>query len=435
MAIVAVLIMFLYSPMLSMVAILAIVLYVVVRCTWYRPLRNASEEQIIHAARQESHLLETLRGVKAIKLFSRQLERRSAWLALLVDQINAQVRMSKLQIVYRLINGLLFGAENILIIWLGAGLVLDGKFTVGVLTAFVSYKAQFASRLSALIDKFFELKMLQLQGERLADIVLTEPELVRKADSCAISALQSPNLTVRGLRYRYSEHEPYVLNGIDFHIPSGASVAIVGPSGCGKTTLLNILLGILPIKEGEILIGDSPLRSHGVDQFRDIVGTVLQDDVLFAGSISDNISFFDPKPDQKWMVRCAELAAIASDVSELPMGYNTLIGDMGTVLSGGQKQRVLLARALYKRPQILFLDEATSHLDIERERQVNQAIKSLNITRVIIAHRPETIASVERIVVLDGGRVIYDGAQLNHANMSGTDSTRFTREDLETETK
>jgi ATP-binding cassette subfamily B protein RaxB len=412
MTIVALLIMFLYSPMLSIIAVFAMMLYILVRCAWYRPLRNASEEQIIHAAKQESHLLETMRGVKAIKLFLRQEERRSAWLALMVDQVNAQVRTTRLQVVYRLINGLLFGFENILIIWLGASLVMDGKFSVGILTAFISYKAQFASRVSALIDKFFEVKMLQLQGERLADIVLAEPELTKGTSGCLGKIVDAPSITVRGVQFRYTEQEPYVLADVNFHIPSGASVAIVGPSGCGKTTLLNMLLGILPVKEGEILVGDAPLATLGVDHFRSIVGTVLQDDVLFAGSIADNISFFDPFPNHEWMAKCAELAAIADDISGLPMGYNTLIGDMGTVLSGGQKQRVLLARALYKRPQILFLDEATSHLDVERERQVNKAIQSLKITRVIIAHRPETIASVERVIVLHCGRVAYDGAQV-----------------------
>jgi ATP-binding cassette subfamily B protein RaxB len=139
-----------------------------------------------------------------------------------------------------------------------------------------------------------------------------------------------------------------------------------------------------------------------------MVGTVLQDDVLFAGSIADNISFFDPQADQKWVEECARLAAIGHEIAAMPMGFNTLVGDMGTVLSGGQKQRVLLARALYKRPSILFLDEATSHLDIAKEHEVNTAVKALNITRIIIAHRPETIASAHRVIALHAGKVVQD---------------------------
>jgi ATP-binding cassette, subfamily B, bacterial CvaB/MchF/RaxB len=153
----------------------------------------------------------------------------------------------------------------------------------------------------------------------------------------------------------------------------------------------------------------------GLEHLRQTIGTVLQDDVLFAGSIGDNISFFDPQADRAWIEECARLAAIASEIGAMPMGYNTLVGDMGTVLSGGQKQRILLARALYKRPQILFLDEATSHLDMAKENEVNAAIRALNITRVIIAHRPETIASANRVVVLERGTIVFDSLQRDAA--------------------
>jgi ATP-binding cassette subfamily B protein RaxB len=139
-----------------------------------------------------------------------------------------------------------------------------------------------------------------------------------------------------------------------------------------------------------------------------MVGTVMQDDALIAGSVIDNISFFDASPDVEWAMECARLAAVHDEIEAMPMGYHTLIGDMGASISGGQKQRILLARALYKRPKILFLDEATSALDIDRERLVNQAIRQLDITRVIVAHRPETIAAAARVVVLAGGRVSQD---------------------------
>jgi ATP-binding cassette subfamily B protein RaxB len=303
----------------------------------------------------------------------------------------------------------LFGIENVVIIWLGAKLVLDGNFSVGVLMAFNSYKTQFDSRVSSLIDKFYEAKMLQLQGERLADILHTEPENAQGSvqDECAREIGES-SIEVRGLRYRYSDHEPYVLNGVDLRITPGESVAIVGPSGCGKSTLMNVLLGILPPGEGDVLIGGLNVNRVGVHTLRNAVGTVMQDDVLFAGSIADNISFFDPQADQDWIEQCARMAAIEAEINAMPMGYNTLVGDMGTVLSGGQRQRILLARALYKRPRILFLDEATSNLDVHKEHEVNAAVKSLDVTRVIIAHRPETIASADRVIVLVGGKIVQD---------------------------
>lgn len=410
MTLVTLLMMFLYSPPLAWIAVGAMVLYAIGRWLWYRPLRNATEEQIVHAAKQQSHFLETVRGVRSIKLFQRQDERRSTWLTLLVDQINADLRSQKLQILYRLLNGVLFGLERVLIIWLGAKLVLDGNFTVGVFMAFSAYKDQFDSRVSALIDKVVEVKMLQLQGERLADIVLAEPEDTG-AKSFSASNQDQPleaSIEVAGLRYRYADQEPWVLDGVNIKIAAGESVAIIGPSGCGKSTLINAMLGIRKPNEGDVLIGGINVSQVGLETLRSMVGTVMQDDVLFAGSIADNICFFDHQTDFARVEECARLAAIHEEVMATPMGYNTLIGDMGTALSGGQKQRILLARALYKRPRILFLDEATSHLDIARETMVNDAIKHLAITRVIVAHRPETIASADRVIVLDNGRVARD---------------------------
>jgi ATP-binding cassette subfamily B protein RaxB len=286
--------------------------------------------------------------------------------------------------------------------------VLDGGFSVGALMAFYAYKGQFDGRVGSLIDKFTELKMLRLQGERLADIVLTAPEDQYGTRSFDVGAPFEPVIEVNSLRYRYSEQEPYVLDGVSFKVAAGESVAVVGPSGCGKTTLMNVLLGVLRATEGEVILGGFKLTQVGLEHLREVVGTVLQDDVLFAGSIAENISFFDPQADQAWVEECARLAAVDKEIAAMPMAFNTLVGDMGTVLSGGQKQRVLLARALYKRPKILFLDEATSHLDIAKEDEVNAAVKAMNITRIIIAHRPETIASATRVITLKGGKVVQD---------------------------
>lgn len=408
MSVVTLTMLFLYSPILPWVSIGVMLLYALSRWIWYAPLRSATEAQLVHAAKQQSHFLESMRGVKAIKLFGRQEERHASWMSALVNQINADLRSQKMLLAYRVINGLLFGLERVLVIWLGARLVMQGSFTAGVLVAFLAYREQFNQRVSALIDKLAEIRMLGLQGERLADIVLSEPETSPSSPMQQTVSTFSPSIELRGISFRYAEQEPFVLRDMNLNIATGESVAIVGASGCGKSTLINLMLGMLIPTEGKILIGDLPLEQVGLDRLRRMIGTVMQDDVLFAGSIADNISFFDIRADAEWIVRCAEMAAIADDISGMPMQYNTLVGDMGTVLSGGQKQRVLLARALYKKPSILFLDEATSHLDVDREQQVNAAIKALNMTRIIVAHRPETIATADRLIVLHGGKVIQD---------------------------
>ncbi len=408
MTIVVLTVVYLYSPLLATAAVGAIALYAFVRWAWYRPLRRATEQQIVHAARQESHFFETARGIRAIKLFGRRHERREAWLELLVNQVNAGLRAQKLQILYRLANGLIFGLENVLVVWLGARLVLDNALSVGMLMAFMAYKEQLSTRVGTLIDKLVELRMLRIQGERLADIVLTPPEPRVGMGRFAAEELAAPQtgIEIRGLRFRYAEQEPYVLDGVDLTIAPGESVVIVGPSGGGKTTLLHVLLGILPATEGEVLIGGRELRAIGTDALYRFIGCVMQADTLFAGSIADNISFFDPRADQQRIETCAKLASVHADIVAMPMAYNTFVGYMGSVLSGGQQQRILLARALYKQPSILILDEATSHLDVKREVLVSAAIRELEMTRIIVAHRPQTAATADRVVTLAGGRIV-----------------------------
>ena len=401
-----------YSASLTVIAAAAVALYGLARWGFYDPLRRATEEHIVHTAKQQSHFLETVRGVQSIKLFGRQEERRSRWLNLVVDATNQDLATQKLGLAFRSANGLVFGVERVAIVWLGASLILDGGFSVGMLFAFMAYKDQFSARVAGLVDKAIELRMLGLQGERLADIVLTPPEeepLSMPADPIDAS------LEAASLSFRYSDMEPFVLLNCSFTVAPGESVAVVGPSGGGKTTLVKLMLGLLAPTDGKILAGGLDIQKLGIDRYRKLVGTVMQDDQLFAGSIADNISFFDPVPDQAAIEHFARLAAVHEDIVAMPMAYNTLIGDMGAALSGGQRQRILLARALYKQPRILFLDEATSALDVQKERAVNDAIRSLKLTRLIIAHRPETIASAERVIVLQAGKVAQDLRRIANA--------------------
>jgi ATP-binding cassette, subfamily B, bacterial CvaB/MchF/RaxB len=405
--------MWVYSPLLSGIALEAVLLYALAKWALFRPLREATEEAIVFDAKKNTHFLESLRGVQAIKLYNRQEDRQAQFMNKVVDAMNAHITTRKLDLGLGVVHKLVFGLERIAVVWVGALLVLDRSFSVGMLFAFFAYKEQFALRVSGLIDKAVELKMLKLQGERLADIVLTAPEsqglpLAAPAPKRSANKSVQPILELRDVAFAYSQGEAPVLQNLSLVIEPGESVAIVGPSGCGKTTLLKVMLGIHEPQGGEFMVDGVPLSRLGLRAWREMIGTVMQDDVLFAGSVVDNISFFDAEPDLDWVRRCAQLAAVEDEIDDMPMGLHTLVGDMGCSLSGGQRQRILLARALYKRPQFLFLDEATSALDVERERLVNQAVRELSITRVIVAHRPETIASVGRVVVLKEGRVAQD---------------------------
>jgi ATP-binding cassette subfamily B protein RaxB len=401
------LVMLRYSFTLTMVAALAVALYAMLRLLLLRQLRSATAEQIMHAARQQTQFIETIRGVQSVRLFQRAAERRSGWLNLLAGQLNAELHIARLTITQQCANTLLFGVERVIIIWLAALSVIDARFSVGMLFAFVSYHDQFSQRLTSLIDRLCELRMLRLHGERLADIVLaaTEPESMPPGGEVAPL---STDIEMRGVWFRYADGEPYVLRDLNLCIKAGQCLAISGVSGCGKTTLVKLLLGLHQPTAGEILIGGITCRQLGLARLRQLMGSVMQDDQLFSGSVADNISFFDPATDQQQVIDCARSAALHAEIVATPMGYHTLIGDAGTGLSGGQKQRLLLARALYKRPRVLILDEATSHLDLASEQLVNAAIRQLALTRIVVAHRPETIAMAQRVVVLQNGRVVRD---------------------------
>jgi len=398
--------MLVYSGTLTTIAAAGVAAYALLRRAFFRPLREATEEAIVFDAKRSTHFLESLRGVQSIKLFNRQADRQARFMNLVVDAMNADIATRRLDLMFVVLHNLVFGLERVAVIWIGALLVLEHRFSVGMLFAFLAYREQFAQRVSALIDKAVEIKMLRLQGERLADIVLAEPEPV--VDAPARLGQETPTLQLVDIGFAYSAAEAPVLRKLNLRIEPGDSVAIVGPSGCGKTTLLKCMLGILAPQAGQIRIGGVDLQQIVLRAWRDMIGTVMQEDQLFAGSIIDNITFFDADADTKWAEQCARVAAIADEIEAMPMGWHTLVGDMGTSLSGGQRQRILLARALYKRPKFLFLDEATSALDVEREREVNAAIRQLAITRVIVAHRPETIASAGRVIVLQDGRVAQD---------------------------
>lgn len=397
MALTTMIMLFVYAPFLAFLVLIALALYTVIRLLWYRPLRNITEESIVVGAKESSNFMETIRAAQSIKIFGKESQRQILWQNRYADKINTGIRLGKMKIIFTSMNSLLFGIENIAVIYFAAKLVMSGSMTVGMLYAFLSYKSQFTSKALALIENFIELKMLGLHLERLGDIALEKQEIQE-------GGLQDPPhlkgaIRLENVSFRYSDEEPYIVKNINLSINPGESVALVGPSGCGKTTLMKIMMGLFTAEEGKVYIDDIPLDKLGMQNFREQVAAVMQNDQLLSGSISENISFFDPQMDHARVEQCATFAVIAHDIARMPMTYNTLIGDMGTTLSGGQKQRVVLARALYKQPRILFLDEATSHLDVALEQAVNAAVKQLNVTRVIIAHRPETIRSADRIFV------------------------------------
>nr|WP_301416919.1 peptidase domain-containing ABC transporter [Microbulbifer sp. MI-G] len=377
MALITLAAMFFYDLWLTLIVLLVVVLYAVLRLLLYRPLRLITEEQIVAQAKHDSHFMESVRAIQTAKLFQRENDRQGQWHNRLADAINKDIRIARWNIGYNTINRLLFGLENLLVIYFAATAVMGNILTVGMLYAFMSYKTRFVGSMDALIAKWIELKMLGLHLDRLSDIVFTQVEDIDRPDSLPMSVDQAHALQgkieVRKLGFQFGEAEAPAFQDVNFTIESGETVAIVGPSGCGKTTLLKCLMRLLEPTEGEILIDGQPLKK--LPNYRSQIAGVMQDDQLLAGTVGDNIACFEPQVDLQRIVHCANMACIHEEIMHMPMQYNTLVGDMGTSLSGGQKQRIVMARALYRAPRILFMDEATSHLDMANESLVNQHIQ------------------------------------------------------------
>lgn len=389
--------MILYSFKLSLVVLGTFFIYAIVRWISYLPLHNLSQEGVIVSAQTSSYFLETIRGIKAIQFFNKQEARTIKWFNSYVKEVNVGLKASKLTMILSSINSILFGVENIIIIWIGVHNVLSGAFTVGVFIAFMSYKEQFKSKINGLINSFIDYKLLDIDRERLADIVLVSEEQEVK-NFFDMSAIKDTCIDIRNLSFTYNNESQYIINDLSLHIADNEFVAITGVSGKGKTTLMNLIAGINRPTSGDIAIGGKSIV--GLSLPNSLISMVSQDDTLYAGSILENICFFDYGADLDWVDQCAKMAQIYDDITNMPMGYETLVGDMGTTLSGGQKQRLFIARALYFKPKILLLDEATSHLDSENERKINEVLKKLSITRIIIAHRIETINTADRVINL-----------------------------------
>ncbi len=405
MAILTLVLMLYYSPLLAFVALAAFLLYAVVRLISFSFEREAREAAIITGGKEQTALIETLRGIITLRLFGREMLRHALWQTRLSDSLNANVQLSRIAIWQSTANMLIFGIENILTIWLAIGFVIKGAgFSVGMVFAYLAYKSQFIGKAAALIDQAVAFKMLGLHLERLSDIALADEDR-SFGPSADIETGLKGGIELRNVFYRYAPSDPIILDGVSMTVQPGEHVAITGPSGGGKSTLVKLLLGLVEPDSGDVLVDSLPLSRFGYKSYHEQISAVLQEDSLFAGSLADNIALFDEQVDMQRVMAAATAASIHEEIARMPMHYETLVGDMGSTLSGGQKQRALLARALYRQPKILVMDEGTAHLDAAHEQAVNAAIGSMGITRIVIAHRRETVEAAERVLMMEGGKL------------------------------
>lgn len=389
--------MLLYGGYLTWIVLCFTTIYIFIRLVTYGNYRQISEECLVREARAASYFMETLYGIATVKIQGMVGIRGAHWLNMKIDAINSGIKLTRMDLLFGGINTFVTACDQIVILWLGAGLVNDNQMTIGMFVAFSSFRGQFSERVASLTSFLLQLRIMSLHNERIADIALHEKE--EKKPEIEIVAHMGPiSLETNGLSYRYDSQSAPIFSALSLSVAPGESVAITGASGAGKTTLMKVLCGLFEPDSGRVLINGIDIRQIGINNYHRMIAYVMQDDRLFSGSIRENICGFAEEMDEEWMVECARASHIHDVIMNMPMGYETLIGELGEGLSGGQKQRIFIARALYRKPGILFMDEATSALDSESEHFVNVAIKNMNITRVIIAHRETTLRTVDRVI-------------------------------------
>lgn len=394
--------MYIYDVNLTLIALVGVLLYGLFRLATYRKLQEHNEAWINDMAVENTQFMENVSAIQGIKLSGREVFRLAAWQNHYVTAINSGIKVQVFGINLHFANGLLTGVENILLLLVGAYAVMGGALTVGMLMAFISFKDHFYRSIFSLLDKYFELKLLDVHLSRLADIAFSEPEIgMHESQFLCAEPEKAECIILDNIAYRHDEDSPLLFQEVSLQIHSGDIIAIIGPTGCGKSTLLRIVASLINPEQGAVTINGKTVKQLGLENYRVMVSGVMQNDTLLSGSIMENITFFDPSPDHEKAVEAAELACITDDIVRMPMQYHTMVGNMGSALSGGQAQRILLARAIYQEPTFLVLDEATSHLDVLMESRINNSLKKLGIPCLMVAHRPETVMHADQIYRLD----------------------------------
>ncbi|WP_341631796.1 peptidase domain-containing ABC transporter [Sphingomonas agri] len=395
MAVLTLTLMFIYSVKLGVLALVGSLLYGGLKSTSYFMLRVRNMGTITAQARENSGFIETVRGIAAIKAFGEEGNRQRIWQNLKSDAVNAQVRLGRMTSYFDAAAQLVLAIERVLFVFLAVSMAMAGEFTVGMIFAFQAYKQQFIDATTRLFDFSVRWRLLDVHLTRIADIALSRPELPAAPAPVTAEAIRG-GIELRNVSFRYGTGDSDVLQSVNLKIEPGEIIALIGPSGGGKTTLLKIMMGLIEPSDGQVLIDGQPLTATNKRAWRRACGSIAQDDLLFAGSLGENIAFFDPGIVMERVVQCAKAAGIHSEIESMPMRYDTLVGDMGSALSGGQKQRILFARALYRQPKALFIDEGTAHLDVDSERKLMTVLAATDATRVISAHRPGAILQAGR---------------------------------------
>lgn len=396
--------MMVYAPSLAAIVFGVTATYVIARIASSAWSVNSFAEATEADSREATQFLETVRGMQSIKLLLENTRRESVWRNLFASKINLASKANVTPVLFQGLSSLASGVTDIFIVVVSVQWITSGFMTIGILTAFLAYKVQFMFRTLAVADQYAQYRTLRAPIERIADIALQtrEPSYSGNISLATDAALQ---IELREVTYRAEPGGKAIVEGLNFTMQAGEFVCIGGRSGAGKTTFLKLLLGLYIPEKGEILINGRSLVNTGAASIRKVSGIVMQDEILFAGTIADNITSFDESPSAERLLHCAEMANIHEEISALPRQYETLVGDLGFILSSGQKQRIMIARAFYRSPKLIIMDEGTANLDPEGEATILKNIRAMGISVLMIAHSERISEVADRRYLLEGGRL------------------------------
>jgi ATP-binding cassette subfamily B protein RaxB len=393
-----------YNIILLWTVVAACACYAIVQLVFYPFLREATAERLILSAREHAYFLESIRSALTLKMTGNLAHRSSQWNNLLIDVQNRDTATQKIQIMASAANTLIFGIESMLVLYIGGNLIIEAGMSIGMLVAFMGFKSHFTNRLSRVIDTLIQWRMQSVHCDRLADIALHQTEESHTSNQPL--SRQPLKIELINVSFRHNEQSPWIVKDINLTILPGESLAITGRSGSGKSTLAKLILGLLDPCEGQILINGIAIGEIGVTELRAVTGTVLQEDQMLCGTIAENITGFELESCMTQAQCVARLANLHHVINKLSMGYQTVISNTCSTLSSGQRQRLFLARALYKSPNLLVLDEATNNLDMHSEQHVISSLKGLPLTLITIAHRRESLSLASRFIQMEKGRIV-----------------------------
>ena len=398
-----------YSLEIFFIFLGASVLYIAWVAFFLKRRRAIDYQAFNQLSRNQDSLIEIIQGMQEIKLQGSQFKRRWRWTDIQAKLFRVRIKGLALSQYQDIGGSSINQLKDIFITFLSAQLVIKGEMTLGMMLAIQYIIGQLNGPLQQMIGFIRQAQDAKISLERLNEIHSQPDE--EPEDAQRLPVVPKGDISIEGLSFRYNPLGDWVLDDINLNIPEGKVTAIVGVSGSGKTTLLKLLLGFYQPAQGHIKIGGQPLAAIKQDIWRANCGVVMQDGYIFNDTIANNISESDDYPDYAQLQRAVEVANISEFINQLPLGFSTMIGSRGNGLSQGQKQRVLIARAVYKDPKLILLDEATNSLDANNERTIMEKLDKFfeGRTVIVVAHRLSTVKNADQIVVIDGGKVIEQG--------------------------